>query len=222
MDKVLGSWPLATLICIVFFLLLFRIPIRDLIDRFRRLGFGDKSIEFSSNTQKTALERQKQNPGPLTQITDTMVPASHAMPPPVALYNSIEEEVRKTLSELSLPADIEKAWLIRSIATARVERVHEVVYRLILASQISLVLQANTAIPVDPLKAMKIYDAAKADFPQIYSDFSFDSWVNYPVSMGLLKKEEKNTDSYVLRVTEAGKDFLHYLVNNGLTSGKVG
>jgi hypothetical protein len=118
-----------------------------------------------------------------------MIPATHAMPPPNEVTAEIEAEIGTALRSASYPPNVEKAWLIRAISMLRIQHGHEVVYRLITGSQINVLLLANTPAAINMTKAREIYDAAAAAFPNIYLNFSFDTWVHYPVNMGLLRIE---------------------------------
>jgi hypothetical protein len=121
------------------------------------------------------------------------------------------------MTTAKLPPDVEKAWLIRTVATWQVARTHEIIYRLIYGSQIDLLLQANTLSPPNLNSAQQIYDGAKTRYPELYKDFSFEAWVRFPVNAGLMREE-----ATVMRITPLGQDFLHYLVQNSLTNPKYG
>jgi hypothetical protein len=112
---------------------------------------------------------------------------------------------------------------VRALAATRVNYGHELVYRLITGSQISLLLAANTPSPPDVMGAQAIYEQAKNMFPDMYKQFSFDVWLRYPIHVGLLRYESLIPNQpAVYRITTIGQDFLHYLVNNGLTAMKPG
>jgi hypothetical protein len=147
---------------------------------------------------------------------------SHALPPPNEVYAPMEQQIQAALTQIKLPADVEKAWLIRTVATVRVQRAHEIVYRLVLGSQINLMLLANTPTPPTIEKAREIFDQARSAFPAIYNNFEFEAWRQFPVRAGLLQMEVTAAGGTVFRITPVGRDFLHYLVDNALTEGKVG
>jgi hypothetical protein len=127
-----------------------------------------------------------------------------------------------TISSIIADADVEKAWLIRAVAVWQVARAHEIVYRLILGSQISLLLQANTASPPNMDNARAMYDGAKTAYPNLYKGFSFEAWIRFAMNAGLLREEAIGIGPSVLRITPWGQDFLHYLVQNSLTNPKPG
>lgn len=112
--------------------------------------------------------------------------------------------------------------MIRGIAIARLERAHEATYRAILGSQITLLLQANAPTPVDIDAARVIYELAKGSYPGIYKTFDFENWLQWPANTGLTQLEKDTSGKTLVKASEIGKDFLHYLVNAGLTLPKSG
>jgi hypothetical protein len=211
------KWPLAAVISVAVIVVILRSSFSTLIARARRAGFGDKSIDFSP----TAAEQQKTLEPPTSAVMTPSVPAEAALPQPMEIYTAIESEITTALNTGNYPPDIQKAWLIRAVAVNRVMRGHEIVYRLILGSQIELLLAANTAPLPNMVRAHQIFDAAKARFPDLYTNFSFEAWLHYPLNNVLLKIETLGVEQ-VLRITPFGQDFLHYLVTNNLTSPKAG
>jgi len=211
------KWPLVVVICVAVALLILQSPITQLIGRARRAGFGDKSIDFSP----TAAEQQKTLESPASTAMTPSVPAEAALPQPMEIYTAIESEITTALESSKFPPDVQKAWLIRAVATTRIMRGHEMVYRLILGSQIEFLLATNSAPAPNMVRAHRIFDTAKAAFPNMYSNFSFDAWLHYLLNNGLIKIETIGVEQ-VLRITPLGQDFLHYLVSNNLTSPKAG
>lgn len=208
------KWAVVVAVCVIAAFGFFRSPITALINRIRRAGFGNRTIDFSP----TAAEQQKTLEPPAVQQTG--VPLSAVMPPPVEIYTEIENEITTAIKTANYPPEVEAAWLIRALATTRIWRSHEVVYRIILGSQIDLILAANAA-PINMARAQQFFDGAKAAFPAMYSNFGFDAWLHYPTASGLIKTEQQGNE-LVLRTTLLGQDFLHYLVNNNMTSPKAG
>jgi hypothetical protein len=226
MEKLLenAAWPLAVVAIVIVFLCLFRSPISKLIGRIRGVSYGNKTVDMAGGQATVAVESQKEVEGPVGTgaLARDTIPASHVMPPPSELYAPIEQTIRMTLTEAKLPIDLEKAWLIRTVAANRIQHAHEIVFRLVLGSQISLLLLANTPNPPTTEKAREIFDQAKAQFPAIYHNFTFEAWRHFPINVGLLRTEVTETGVTVFKITPAGRDFLHYLVANSLTDGKIG
>ena len=211
------KWPLAFVIAIAVALLIVRPAIMELIGRARRAAIGDKTIDFSP----TAAEQQKTAELPTSKDMLPTVPAEAALPAPAKIYAPIEKEITTALETSHYPADIQKAWLIRAVAVNRVMRGHEIVYRLILGSQIELLLAANAAPQPNMVRAHQIYDSAKSAFPVVYANFSFEAWLHYLLNNVLVQHEQLGVEQ-ILRITPLGQDFLHYLVDNNLTSRKAG
>jgi hypothetical protein len=210
METIFSSWPLAWTICAVAALVIFRGPISAAIGRLRGAKVPGASIDLSSEQEQKKIE----TPIVTTGVT---VPATTALPPPSNIYAPIEQGLKDALATVKLPAEAEKAWLIRFVATGQIARAHEIVYRLILGSQLALLLQANTASPPNRGRAQEMYEAAKTAYPDFYKDFSFEAWIRFPINAGLVREEAS-----VLRITPLGQDFLHYLVHNSLTNPKQG
>jgi hypothetical protein len=212
MDTALNSWPLAFVICFIVFVLILRAPLDKLISRIKGFKVGNHTIDASGDVpeqQKKIETTSDSNPPVPTSDTITL-------PLPNELYSQIEQGIRETSATAHIAPDVERAWFIRVIAIYRVWYGHERVYRLITGSQLELLLRANTA-PVKTDTTRELYEAAKARFPDLYAEFSFETWMNFPINSGLLREEAST-----LRITLLGQDFLHYLINNSLTNPKSG
>jgi hypothetical protein len=215
-------WAAALVIAVTVFLLIFRKSIAGLIDRTSRAGYGNKSIEFALPTN--TAEQQKKAATPTdAEVSVATVPAQAVAPPPASeAYAGIEKQIFDTLNTENYPRDLERAWLVRAITIARVWRAHEITYRLILGSQLNLLLAANSLTPPEVNAARAVYDSAKAAFPAVFENFSFDTWLNWPINSGLIKMDQTNPARSIVRITPLGQDFLHYLVSNSLTANKAG
>lgn len=62
-----------------------------------------------------------------------------------------------------------------------------------------------------------IYDHAVNRFPEVYSGYSYDSYINYLISNNLIVKNSENKIS----ITLFGRDFLKYLADSGLSIDKL-
>ena len=212
-------WPIAIVVMVLGALIIFRTPLTGLINRARRVGYGDKSIDLG---ETPAAEQQKRIDKPATETPIPAVPADHALPPQSDVYGPIERQIETALADPPIPESVKKAWLIRALAANRVMREHEVRYRAITGSQINLVLEANSPNVPNLARAQAIYDTAKVAFPEGYTNFPFETWISWPVSVGLLTRVPGPGATDVFLITPIGRDFLHYLVNTGLTTAKAG
>ncbi len=201
-------------------LLIFRKGIETLIARIQRAALGSRSIDFA---EPAALVSEQQQQKQIAKPTSAEPPGGEAPPPaPSPALRPIEESITAAVSASNASEEIKRAWLIRGVAVARIERAHEMNYRLIMGSQIALLLQANTGVNFDVDAARAIYDEAKAKYPEIYKTFEFETWLNWPANTGLMKIDRDASNKSTITISDIGKDFLHYLVGAGLTSGKIG
>lgn len=214
--------PLGIAVVAIAAMLIFRTPLTNAIGRARRVGYGDKAIELGDGPAVSAGQQKEIEAPSNAGSPPNAVPASHALPPQSEVLAPIEQEMAKALADLSLPPDVERAWLLRGAAAFRVARGHEVTYRLIVGSQINVLLEANTGVPPNVDRAREIYNAAAASWPDIYRSFAFETWFHFPVNSGLLRIDPAGAGPSILRITPLGQDFLHYLVNNSLTGPKAG
>jgi hypothetical protein len=212
-------WPLAVVVCVFGFFLIFRSSLSALIRGVRRASHGETSIEWSGDP-KTTAEQQVEAETSVKKAALPMVPASAALPPPTEVHSSIEQEIRTALGNSNLPIEVQREWLIRGLAVTRLERAHEVVYRLIFGSQLDMLVAANSLSPPDLAGAKQIYERTKAAFPDFYEKFSFELWLHFPIGVGLLTPPSPGGSPANFRITPRGRDFLHYLVANSLTSPK--
>lgn len=215
----LVKWPITFFLLAIFFLLILRGSFESLIVRVKRAAVGDKTVDFTESAA-IASEQQQQKK---FEKQPTLDASSAELPPPPAspAIASIEASISATLSVSTASTEVKQAWIVRNLAVARIERAHEITYRLIMGSQIALLLHANTGVPVEMSVARSIYDDAKAAYPEIYKAFEFQNWLVWPANSGLTTLEQV-VDRMVVQITDIGKEFLHYLVTAGLTLPKIG
>ncbi|MCC8964909.1 hypothetical protein H8A95_21985 [Bradyrhizobium sp. Pear76] len=211
------KWPAVAVVG----LLIFRAALVGLIARVQRAAAGARSLDFGVPSV-IASEQQQQKQ---LELAKAPVPAQTEDGPPPApspALRPIEESIATAAASSKAPEEIKRAWLVRAAAAARLEHAHEITYRSILGSQITLLLQANAPAPVDMDAARQVYDATKDANPELYKNFAFDEWVRWPATARLMDIRDQPSGKAQLQVTEIGKDFLHYLVRAGLTLPKAG
>jgi hypothetical protein len=213
------KWPAAAMGIAVAGFLIFRNGIESLMARVQRAALGSKAVDFAEPAAIASEQQQKQ----LAKPTVADKPGGESPPPPPSpALRGIEESIAAAISASSASEDVKRAWLIRGVAVAQLERAHEINYRLIMGSQIALMLQANSGVPVDTEAARAIFDEAKTRYPEIYKAFDFNGWLAWPKNTGLTQLEQDTSNRTLVKITDVGKDFLHHLVNAGLTMPKIG
>jgi hypothetical protein len=205
------KWPAVAVIA----LLMFRSAVATLFSRAKSAAFGDKSVEFAEPTA-LAIEQKKQT-APVVEPQ----PSASALPPPPPTEAIVpfETRIKTAVAESGASNEVTIAWLVRALAVAQIHRAHEMNYRLILGSQIALLLKLNTGVSVRKSDAREIYEQAKKNYPPIYEHFSFDDWITWPKNVQLIALSDE-TDNALMTITPGAKDFLHYLVETGLTGEK--
>jgi hypothetical protein len=208
------KWPAVGLVAI----LIFRSTVASLLARAKSAAFGDKSVEFADPTALPNAQKKQ-----ITVEVEEPSPSQAEGPPPPAgePLLAFEERIKSSLAQSHASDEVKTAWLIRGLASERLSRLHEMHYRLITGSQLNLLLQLNTGLPFKLSDARGIYDNAKTNHPVLYTNFSFEDWINWPKNVGLIQFAEMRPTALVT-ITPAGRDFLLYLVANGLTGDKPG
>lgn len=207
--------PGTVVLGILLFCVVFWKPIAQAIGRINSVNYGNRSIGFEP---KPAAEKQRDEIL-AHEETSEKLPAIGAPPPPNEPVMVIEDGIKAAIAASSDSFDVKQAWVVRALAVARLWRDHEIRYRTITGSQIELMLRANSPSPVDEASARSVYDIAAQNFPDTYRNFSFDTWLNWPINSGLMRRDHGTGR---ILITPLGQDFLHYLVDNGLTLPKTG
>jgi hypothetical protein len=132
----------------------------------------------------------------------------------LAHYSPVTAEVEKNIkivAQQNSPNDKE-AFYARFIGIGLIAYQHDVTWFLIFRSQLEALAELNSRglIPVADLK--KHYDKAKVDYPQTYSNYSFDQWLDFLKSRTLIARYP----SEMVELSFYGKDFMKYLAHAGL------
>jgi hypothetical protein len=94
--------------------------------------------------------------------------------------------------------------------------VFERTYNFVFGSQIALLQQLNS-IPQTVEQARAYYERAGSAFPEIYKNYTFEQWLNFLQSFLLTTKEGDR-----ISITQRGRGFLRYIVENGYSIQKAG
>jgi hypothetical protein len=132
----------------------------------------------------------------------------------LAHYSPITAEVEKNIKIIAQqysPNDTE-AFYARFIGVGLIAYQHDVTWFTIFRSQLAALSELNSRglIPIADLK--KHYDKATVDYPQTYSNYSFDQWRGFMKDRGLIVWYP----SGMVELSWNGKDFMKYLAHAGL------
>jgi hypothetical protein len=136
----------------------------------------------------------------------------------VASVQAREATIKSELERLGFPFDQKDTvdLLIRQLATLQCVSFFERTYRIIFGSQLSTLDFLNTSgqIPTSIVEAC-FYDTAQNLESTFYSDFPFAQWLYFLLNNYLIAQEDD-----AIGITVGGRDFLVWMVNNGLTHSK--
>jgi hypothetical protein len=192
---------------------------------------------YFRNEIKSAFARIKAV-GPLGVTLEGALPTQQPvateppLPPPAAKAHDVISSIKQFISpeqldpavqairddlakrELNRAEQIEV--LVHALASTNIQLYHERTYRGIFGSQMSaLVMMNNPAgAPEEAVKA--IYDAAAAQYTDLYKGFTFDRWIAFLVHGGLATCVDKQ-----YQTTPYGRGFLKYVVDMRLVTPKL-
>ena len=92
----------------------------------------------------------------------------------------------------------------------------EMTYRTIFGSQIALLKFLNTTGGHTRADLLRYYEVIKAQFPELYGTYSFEQYLHYLVSQGLIIAQ--GPDEY--NITIAGQEFLKWMTSASVTENK--
>ncbi|MBR0803594.1 hypothetical protein JQ636_08605 [Bradyrhizobium japonicum] len=186
------AWPSA-----VFGLgFMFRSDVRELFPRLKKAG--PAGLEFDPARQVLAA--------PSKQLKD--LPGFPERSPVIA---KVETSLHSEL-ELMDP-DKRVDLLIRHLAVARLAWNFEQIYRTLFGSQIrALRALHSSGGKTSRAESAAYFDQVKSEFPQFYEKNTFDEWVRYPISTGLI-----TSTSDEIAITDFGEEFLKYIDEKGLS-----
>jgi hypothetical protein len=186
------AWPTA-----VFALgFMFRSDVRALFPRLKKAG--PTGLEFDPARQLLAATSKELKVLPGFPDRSPMIAKAET-----ALHNELE------LFDPEKRIDL----LIRHLAVDRLARNFEQIHRTLFGSQI----RALRALQVDGGKTSRAesvtyFDQVKAQFPEFYEKNTFDEWIRYPTTAGLVEANQEQ-----ITITELGREFLNYMDAVGLS-----
>jgi len=228
---VLG-WPVAAVVLG----LVFKRYISNLLTRATRLSLkhGDTLIEATAGSGIESASEQ-------TEKVDKPTAASLSAPlsePPrevdeaarqemkdfgkgIAAVQVNEELIRNHLARFNFALDNPETAeiLIRNLAFVQLLYRAERLYRLIFGSQISLLKYLNVMGAKPDVDIQPFYEKARKKFPKFYDGYPYEQWREFLIGqMVMVHDAEKD----VYGINQAGKDFLGWIVHEGLSEEKQG
>jgi hypothetical protein len=135
-------------------------------------------------------------------------------PSPRAAVNIIEARIR--LEAENVDTEKKEALLLRALAQSRLQAGHEFTYNRIFGSQILCLKRLNEVGRATVDDAREFFKPYAEQFPQIYTNYSFDEWLRFLIANVLISQ---NAD--IIEITDFGRDFLFYLTDARLSENKL-
>jgi hypothetical protein len=187
-------------------------------------------VYYFRNEIKTALARVTAV-GPLGVTLEKPPPAQLPVPTSAATANELISGIKQFISPEQLdPAvqvlkntlnsrtqnkDEQIEMLVHALASANIQLIHERVYRTIFGSQMEALVSMNNPSGATQETLKRFYDAAAAQYPELYRTITFENWISFVIQSGLAVRIE---DRYEL--TSYGRGFLKYIIDMRLITPK--
>ncbi len=196
-------WPIAAIVICV----LLRAPISSLLARLNKAKHKDTELNFDPEAQKSP-----------TAISISSNIADAVPQDPLGLIKEAEERIYKSLEALNINNESEKVKVLaKHHANLQIRSGYFEAYNLIFGSQILLLQALNVQRePVESQFLVTFYESAKNQYPDFYSSYTFESYINFMKTVGFI-----NTEHGKYFITVLGRGFLTYLVETGSNLRKI-
>lgn len=198
-------WPGVVLLIVITGFIMFKKPFERLLDRATKIGKA--GIEAST-------PQELEEPKPHVTAEQLLKPHFDN-----ALLLSAEEWVREVVDK-DFPSDMkerEKVF-IRVLASTLVGNRFESTYKVIFGSQLNALEFINSLSQGAAAETLQIfYKQAAAQQPGFYATYSFDDWLGFIESQGLVVRKEQT-----ISITLEGREFLKHVMQRGYTLYKAG
>jgi hypothetical protein len=196
----------ALVILVIFFLLYFNKEIRALINRIKMIGYGKTRIETVQPEQKPAETGE--------DVTERLM---RALDSPV--LKETEDWVRSSLEKAGIDKNTDKEKILfRFLAATELENRFLRTDSLIWGSQIAILETMNsqrlTGLSREALR--EFYDNASVQYPGTYTRYSFDQYINFLKTSGLISEVNN-----MFHITILGVEFLGWLTRQGKSLGRL-
>ena len=135
-----------------------------------------------------------------------------------AYHSLLTEDVEKRIriaAEQNKPYCSPEDFYTKFIGTGLVAYIHDITWAYIFKSQILMLTELNRRGGFLPISdAQAFYHQAVTDYPNIYTNYSFQQWMNFMLEQGLFIAHPSN----MLEITVRGRDFLAYSGHNSRTA----
>ena len=198
-------------------ILAFRKPLTALLGRESvTLGVGKEGVTLAASATAATIQAESKPAvrglGPETEKRLETVRNIDVVP----IVQEQESLIRADLENLGVLQPEKVELLVKHLAVTQLLLRAEHTYRIIFGSQIDLLKSLNLSGTATRVALSQFYDKAKAQFPELYAKYSFDQYLQFLLSQGLVMQ----TDTEHFDLTIAGKEFLKWMTEAGATENK--
>jgi hypothetical protein len=219
--NVFSSWPVPTCAALVFIALILKSPLSNLLGRVVEAKWKDLSLTAAA-PQERQLEPAAITGGARLAITSEVSGSSAAdellreaaSNVDMALIDLRANSIFADFDVREIPHGERETVLVKLLAAALIREVWERMNAIILGSQLRLIeLASGNSFGITDKEIADIYQGAATQYPDYYRRFTFDAWLDFLTSSGLLQKRSDNAYS----LTPVGRGFLKYLIDQGFS-----
>lgn len=205
-------WPITTLL--IFFAL--KDSLSSFISNIKLVKYKDATIESGINDEQSS-KSSKEGVGNIVGKQKNESYSDYVKKYSSETQNILDEIIHKeTNIEEGQDKDNQIELLKNYSKTLILLKAFERMYFEIYGSQIYLLDHLNSSSYETKTSLKYFYDKAKNQYPEVYKTYSYDNWLNYISNNGFI---DINQNEEVI-LLPFGKDFLHYLIEAGLTFNK--
>lgn len=204
------AWPI---VLFVIFLIL-KEPIKNFINRIKSIGYKGTGIETETPKKQSDEESQieklkKEKPNEYLEKIK-----SYFAPETIGLFK--EAITKESQVDTYETADEREEVLFTYSQLMYIIMHFNRIYSSIYGSQINILQRLNSSVFETKESLKEYYEFAKSSFPKTYEKYSYDNYMNYLISFGLIIEEGGE-----IKITILGKDFLRYIVESGYSFYKL-
>lgn len=205
------SWPVAAfaLGC------LFKEAFRGLLYRVLEFRFNKEGLGFTVSPALLQVEADTAKKGLALESSQTVSLGAAKLESGNPLVQQQEQRIRDDIKKANLDSQTALELIGNRLAVTQMSLAAERIYRTIFGTQIFILKNVNSSGPAEREKLLQVYNFAKAANPQIYESYSFEQYVSFLLSQGVLST---NGERYF--ITETGKQFLKWMTDVGVSESK--
>ena len=193
------KWPLLVLILGIFFILVFRKPLSNILARIRSIG--KRGIDINVSPQLENEDKRKAAVDELMRVGDSSV------------LIELENAILKDLNERGLETHGDSIKILtKHLAITQLALDFEQIYHLIFGSQIKLLKRLNQSLGVGLSKedVEDYFETIKIAFPEVIRNWNLADYLSFLLSRALITRQENN-----YHITIKGIEFLIWMIRTG-------